>query len=98
MRSSSPRFRLLLVAVPTMLAGCFGSRRQATPAGQAIRPESAVVVQKADSVKDSLKKVTEPTKTAVDSAALATARADSIAKANRVNRPIADSAAKNSAK
>lgn len=90
----SARSRLLLVAVPTMLAGCFGGRRQATPAGPAARPESAVIVQKADSLKDSVRKVTEPTKTTLDSAAIAAAKADSIARVNRTNRPVSDSTSK----
>lgn len=91
MRSSLARTRLLLVAVPTILAGCFGSRRQ-TSAGPVVRPESAGVVQKTDSTK----KVTEPPK-AMDSATfarLAAATADSIAKANRPNKAAFDSAAK----
>ena len=91
-RPSSAHLRLLLVAVPALLAGCFGSRRQS--ATVPVRGDSVVTVAKADSVKDSVKApVVEPPKTALDSTALI-ARADSLAKANLAGKPVSDSVAR----
>ncbi len=93
-RPSPARVRLLLVAIPTLLAGCFGSRRQPAPATAPERGDSVVAVQAVDSLKDSVKApVVEPPKTAADSAALQAA-ADSVSQANKALAIAADSIAR----
>ena len=86
MHRRSARRRLLLVAVPALLAGCFGGRRQGPPAAVPAPGDSAATAQKADSVRDSVRKVTaDSLKTALDTAAVA-ARADSAARAAKAGR------------